>query len=85
MILNEGTADRISRLVLAAAALLFSWWIGFGSVGGILLLVFAGVMLVTAAVGICPTYWLLKISTRPSLHRTSTSRVEDRVEVAAHH
>ena len=72
MTLNEGTADRIVRLVVAAAAVLFSWWAGFGSVGGILLLVFGGWMFVTGAVGVCPGYWLLKISTRPSPHRIST-------------
>lgn len=72
MILNEGTTDRIARLVVGAAALFGSWWVGFGSVGGILLLVVAGVGLVTAAVGYCPTYRLLKISTRPSPHRIST-------------
>jgi hypothetical protein len=81
MIRNEGTVDRILRLVLAAAALLLSWLVGFGSLGGILLLVFAGVMLVTAAVGFCPSYWLLKISTYPSPHRISTPRVK----VATHH
>jgi Protein of unknown function (DUF2892) len=72
MIRNEGTADRIGRLVVAAAGVLFSWWAGFGSAGGILLLVFAGWMVVTAVMGYCPAYRLVKISTRPSPHRIST-------------
>jgi Inner membrane protein YgaP-like, transmembrane domain len=72
MTVNEGIVDRIARLVIAAAAVLVSWWAGFGSVGGILLLVFGGWMVVTAAVGYCPAYQLLKISTRPSPHRIST-------------
>ena len=72
MTINEGAADRVIRLVVAAAAVLFSWWAGFGSVGGIILLVFAGWMFVTGAVGVCPGYWLVKISTRPSPHRIST-------------
>jgi hypothetical protein len=72
MILNEGTADRVARLVVAVAAVLFSWWADFSSVGGILLLVVAGIGAVTAAVGYCPTYQLLKISTRPSPHRIAT-------------
>jgi hypothetical protein len=72
MTFNEGPADRMIRLVVAAAAVLFSWWAGFGSVGGITLLVVAGIAVVTATVGYCPTYQLLKISTRPSPHRIST-------------
>ena len=72
MILNEGAADRVARLVVAVAAVLFSWWAGFSSAGGILLLVVAGIGAVTAAVGYCPTYQLLKISTRPSPHRIAT-------------
>ncbi len=71
MALNEGTTDRIARLVVAVAAVLFSWWAGFGSVAGIILLVVAGIAVVTAAVGYCPTYQLLGISTRPSPHRIS--------------
>jgi fatty acid desaturase len=72
MTLNEGTADRLVRLVVAAAAVLFAWWAGFGSVGGIILLVVAGIAVVTATVGYCPTYQLFKFSTRPSPHRIST-------------
>jgi hypothetical protein len=81
MIRNEGTADRITRLVGGAAAVLLSWWVGFGSLGGILLLVVAGVALVTGTVGYCPTYQLLKISTYPTFHRTSTPRMH----AVAHH
>jgi DUF2892 family protein len=81
MILNEGTADRLGRIVVAAAAVLLSWWAGFGSAGGILLLVFAGWMLVTGAVGYCPGYRLFKFSTRPSFHRISTPGLK----AAAHH
>jgi DUF2892 family protein len=72
MTFNEGPADRMIRLVVAAAAVLFSWWAGFGSVGGIILLAVAGIAVVTATVGYCPTYQLLKFSTRPSPHRIST-------------
>ena len=81
MILNEGTADRVARVVVAVAAVLFSWWAGFSSVGGILLLVVAGIGAVTATVGYCPTYQLLKISTRPSPHRIATRGLR----VAPHH
>ncbi len=81
MILNEGAADRVVRLVVAVAAVLLSWWAGFSSVGGILLLVVAGIGAVTAAVGYCPTYQLLKISTRPSPHRIASRGFR----VAPHH
>ncbi len=81
MIINEGTADRILRLVIAAAAALFAWWAGFGSVAGIILLAFAGWMFVTGAVGVCLGYWLVKISTRPSPHRIATRGFR----VAPHH
>lgn len=77
---NEGTADRIGRLVLAAAALLLSWVIGFGTVWGIVLLVFAAWMLVTAALGYCALYQLFKFSTNPTFHKTSTPEVR-----VAHH
>ena len=81
MIVNEGTADRIARLIVGAAALFGSWWLGFSSIGGIALLVVAGIGVVTGAVGYCPTYQLLKINTRPSLHRVPTREFR----VAAHH
>jgi hypothetical protein len=71
MTLNVGTADRIVRLVVAAVAVLLSWWAGFGSVVGIILLVVAGIALVTATVGYCPAYQLFGFSTRPSPHRIS--------------
>lgn len=81
MIRNEGAADRTIRLVVGAAALLLSSWVGVGSVGGILLLVVASVGLVSGAAGFCPTYLLLKISTNPTFHRTPRSVVK----VAEHH
>ena len=81
MTVNEGTADRVLRLVVAAAAVLFAWWVGFGSVGGIILLVVAGIALVTGTVGYCPTYQLFRFSTRPSPHRISMPGLK----AAAHH
>lgn len=58
--------------------MLLSWWVGFGSLGGILLLVVAGVALVTGAVGYCPTYQLLKISTYPDLPQDLNAEGQDR-------
>ena len=81
MTVNEGTADRALRLVVTVAAVLLAWWAGFGSVAGIILLVVAGIAVVTATVGYCPTYELFRFSTRPSPHRLSARGLR----VAAHH
>ena len=53
---NIGGTDRIVRIVLAVLLTVGSWMAGFGSIGGIILLVLAVVMLVTSAVGFCPLY-----------------------------
>ena len=81
MTINEGTPDRVLRLVVAVAAVLFAWWAGFGSVVGIVLLVVAGIAVVTATVGYCPTYQLFRFTTRPSPHRISPPGLR----AAAHH
>jgi hypothetical protein len=62
---NEGNMDRVVRLVIAAVAVGVSAAVGFGTVGGIVLLVVAGVMVVTAAVGFCPLYAVFGVSTCP--------------------
>lgn len=68
---NMGALDRSLRaFVVAPVAVLVGLLLGAGTVGGIVLFVVAGVMLVTAATGFCPTYALLGISTHPSgVHR----------------
>ena len=65
MTTNESGADRVIRLVLAVALVAGAWVAGFGSVLGIVLLVLAAVMVVTAAVGFCPLYRLFGLSTCP--------------------
>lgn len=62
---NEGNVDRVVRLVVAAVAVGVAAAVGFGTVGGIVLLVVAGIMLVTAAVGFCPLYAVFGVSTCP--------------------
>jgi hypothetical protein len=66
---NEGTIDRIIRAILAVAALAGAVALGFGSVGGVLLLVVGAVLAVTAAVGFCPLYRVLGVSTCPVARR----------------
>ncbi|MDP2014472.1 MAG: DUF2892 domain-containing protein [Actinomycetota bacterium] len=60
---NEGTLDRILRVVIAAAAVVAAAVIGFTTVAGIVLLVVGAVMLITAASGFCPLYRLFGLST----------------------
>ncbi len=62
---NMGTSDRAVRAALVApAATIGAFALGFATVGGLLLLVVAAVMLATAAVGFCPLYALLGLDTR---------------------
>lgn len=64
MKLNEGTPDRVIRVVLAVAAVVGAAAVGVSSAVGIVLLAVAAVLGVTAVVGFCPLYALLGISTR---------------------
>ena len=63
---NEGTIDRVIRVVLGVAAVGAAAAIGIGSLWGIVLLVVAAVLLVTAVVGFCPLYRLVGMSTCPA-------------------
>jgi hypothetical protein len=62
---NMGVVDRLFRVFVVAPVLIVLSVVvfGAGSVLGILALVFAGVMLVTAVLGFCPTYTLIGLST----------------------
>jgi Inner membrane protein YgaP-like, transmembrane domain len=55
---NMSNLDRAVRAVIAVSALVVAVLIGAGSGAGIVLLVAAAVMGVTAAVGFCPLYAL---------------------------
>jgi hypothetical protein len=68
---NEGTIDRILRAVAAVAAVGVALALGLGTLGGLLLLVVAAILAVTAAVGFCPLYRVFGISTCPV--RTSSA------------
>lgn len=60
---NESGMDRIVRLVVGVVAVVLAFSVGAGSVAGLVLLVVAAIMLVTAAVGFCPLYRVFGIST----------------------
>lgn len=80
---NEGTVDRIVRAALGIGALAWAASTGWSSAGGIALLVLAGILIVTAAIGFCPLYHLLGISTyRPE---SVADRSAERVDHAARH
>jgi hypothetical protein len=66
---NEGTTDRIIRVVLGVALIAVAWLVlGLGALPGIL----AGIVgLVTGAVGVCPAYCVLNVRTCPVKPRAS--------------
>jgi hypothetical protein len=69
MIKNEGPLDRGIRLAGAVVAVIAAFAAGAGSLLGVVLLVVAAILLGTAAVGFCPLYRLLGVST----YRVSSS------------
>lgn len=60
---NVGPTDRNIRLAIAVVAAILAFVVGAGSVLGVILLVVAVVMAVTAFTGFCPIYRLLGAST----------------------
>ena len=71
MIRNVGTVDRVLRVfVVAPVAVIAAFFVGAGTIVGVVLFVVAAIMLGSAATAFCPTYVVLGISTRPrGLHR----------------
>ncbi len=62
---NMNSLDRSLRAFLVAPlAIIVAVVVGAGSVPGIVLLAVAAIMLATSAIGYCPLYRLLHISTR---------------------
>ncbi len=60
---NMGGMDRKLRGVVAVLLVVVAYFAGFGSTLGIIALVLAAVMAVTAAVGMCPLYKVFGINT----------------------
>jgi Protein of unknown function (DUF2892) len=57
--------DRgLRSFVIAPVAIVIAVLIGAGSIGGVVLLALAGIMLATSAVGFCPLYTLFHLDTR---------------------
>ncbi|MDA8207539.1 MAG: DUF2892 domain-containing protein [Actinomycetota bacterium] len=64
MRMNEGTADRVIRVIVGLVAAVLAIAVGLSTVGGIILGIVAVILLVTGAIGFCPLYTLFHFSTR---------------------
>lgn len=84
---NMGTVDRLLRaLVIAPVLIVLSVVVfGVGTVPGIVALVVAAIMVVTPAVGFCPTYTLFGIDTHGGISTHGQFRVGGESRVAAQH
>ncbi|MDD5605439.1 MAG: DUF2892 domain-containing protein [Dehalococcoidales bacterium] len=60
---NMGTADRSIRAILGIAALVVALFFVAG-VWDIVLYIFGAIMVITAAMGVCPLYIPFNISTK---------------------
>ena len=73
---NMNKTDRIVRTGLGVILVAIAVAVGVASIAGVVLLILAAVMLGTAAVGFCPAYAALGISTSPTPHRTRHGHVD---------
>lgn len=79
---NEGTVDRIVRTALGIGAIVWAGTLGWTTTGALVLLALAVVLLATAAIGFCPLYHLLGLSTAPRATQAGADRA-DRAELLA--
>lgn len=70
MFTNESTLDRGLRAAAGVVAAIVAFAVGAGSAGGIILIVLAAVLIVTAAVGFCPLYRLIGIRTNTEARKS---------------
>jgi uncharacterized membrane protein len=59
---NEGTVDRIVRVVAGIALIAAGFFAVTGTIG-IIMIIVGAILLLTGAIGFCPLYALFKIST----------------------
>lgn len=71
MIRNMGSVDRgVRAFLVAPVAIVLAFIVGAGTVAGVILFVLAAVMWATSAIGFCPNYVWLGITTYPrGVHR----------------
>jgi hypothetical protein len=60
---NMGTVDKVIRILIAALFIVLYSTDAISGIPGIVLLIFAGIFLVTSVIGFCPLYQPLKINT----------------------
>ncbi len=58
-----GSVDRVIRIALAILVVVLAFEVGVSSALGIVALIVAAILLVTALSGYCPVYSLLRIDT----------------------
>ncbi len=63
---NVGTVDKVVRIVLAAAIVVLFFTRVITGTLGIILLILAGILVLTSILGICPLYLPFRINTRRS-------------------
>lgn len=63
---NESTVDRVVRIVVAVVLFAVAATGAVGAPASILAWVVGAILLVTGAVGFCPLYAVLRISTAPA-------------------
>jgi uncharacterized membrane protein len=63
MTTNVGSVDRIVRAIAGMAAVVAALAMDISGLGPVLLVVVGGILLVTAAMGFCPLYRVLGVST----------------------
>jgi len=69
---NESNPDRIIRIFAAMAVVIAAIAVGASSVLGVILFLVATILVVTAAVGFCPLYRVLGLSTHNSAPKFGT-------------
>jgi hypothetical protein len=61
---NMGTIDKLVRILIATVIVILYATDEIWGIPGIILLIFAGIFIVTSVIGFCPLYQPLKINTK---------------------
>lgn len=64
MIKNIGTADKVVRIIIASIIATFYFSDKISGTTATLLLILAGIFIVTSFISFCPLYWPFGISTK---------------------
>ena len=60
---NMGTIDKVVRLLVAALVIILYFTNVISGTWGIILLIFAGIFILTSVLGFCPLYLPIRFST----------------------